>query len=64
MEFRATKDVDIILIVEDRFPEFAVVFWEYIKNGGYRCGWKNSPGIHFYRLQFRTDAPTDTFVPS
>jgi hypothetical protein len=50
LEFRATKDVDIILIVEDKFPEFAVVFWEYIKNGGYRCGWKNSPGIHFYRF--------------
>lgn len=50
LSFRATKDVDMILIIEDRFPEFAVVFWEFIKNGGYRCGWRNSPGIHFYRF--------------
>ena len=37
--FRATKDIDMILIMDDNFPEFANIFWEYIKEGGYRCGW-------------------------
>ena len=41
LPFRATKDIDMILIMEDNFPEFASVFWEYIKEGGYKCGWKN-----------------------
>ncbi|MDO4939929.1 MAG: hypothetical protein Q4E54_08240 [Lachnospiraceae bacterium] len=49
-EFRATKDVDMILILEDRYQEFANVFWEYIKEGGYKCGWKNSDTVHFYRF--------------
>ena len=48
--FRATKDIDMILILEDRYREFASVFWEYIREGGYRCGWKNSEDIHFYRF--------------
>lgn len=48
--FRATKDIDMILLLEDRYQEFAKVFWEYIKEGGYRCGWKNSKDVHFYRF--------------
>lgn len=48
--FRATKDIDMILIMEDNFPGFAKVFWEYIKEGGYKCGWKNEDDIHFYRF--------------
>ena len=50
MPFRATKDIDMILIMEDNFPEFASVFWEYIKEGGYKCGWKNEQNMHFYRF--------------
>ena len=49
-EFRATKDIDMILIIEDRYQTFAEVFWEYIREGRYRCGWKNSSGVHFYRF--------------
>ena len=48
--FRATKDIDMILIMEDNFPEFATAFWEYIREGGYRCGWKNSDDMHFWRF--------------
>lgn len=48
--FRATKDVDIILILEDRYQDFASLFWQYIKEGGYMCGWKNNPDMHFYRF--------------
>ena len=48
--FRATKDIDMILLLEDRYQDFAKVFWEYIKEGGYRCGWKNSKDVHFYRF--------------
>lgn len=50
IEFRATKDIDMILIIEDRFPGFAEVFWKYIAEGGYQCGWKNSNDVHFYRF--------------
>ena len=50
LPFRATKDIDMILIMEDNFPEFAAIFWEYIKEGGYKCGWKNEDNMHFYRF--------------
>ena len=40
--FRATKDIDMIILLEDRYIEFASVFWEYIKEGGYQCGWRQS----------------------
>lgn len=50
LEFRATKDIDMILLIEERLGEFAAVFWEYIRDGGYRCGWKNADVPHFYRF--------------
>lgn len=52
LEFRATKDVDMILILEDpgQFTGFAERFWEYIRQGGYTFGWKNSDSVHFYRF--------------
>ena len=49
-DFRATKDIGMILIMEDRQEEFAAVFLEFIREGGYRCGWKNSEEVHFYRF--------------
>jgi hypothetical protein len=49
-EFRATRDIDMILIMEARYREFVKVFWEYILEGGYRFGWKNSEKVHFYRF--------------
>ena len=45
--FRGTKDIDMILLIEDNLSEFGHVFWDFIKEGRYRCGWKNSEGIHF-----------------
>ena len=48
--FRATKDIDMILILEDKKAEFAKAFWKYIRDGGYRCGWKNNADVHFYRF--------------
>lgn len=50
LDFRATKDIDMILLIEERFAEFATAFWSYIKDGGYKCGWKSSDVPHFYRF--------------
>lgn len=49
-DFRATKDIDMILIMEARYKEFAHIFWEFIMEGRYRFGWKNSEKAHFYRF--------------
>ena len=50
LSFRATKDIDMILLLEDRAKEFSDAFWSYIKEGGYKCGWKNSETVHFYHF--------------
>jgi len=50
LDFRATKDIDLIVLIENRFEEFATLFWKYIESGGYRCGWRSSPELHFYRF--------------
>ena len=35
IDFRLTKDIDMILILEDKKEEFAKTFWEYIKEALY-----------------------------
>lgn len=35
-EFRATRDLDLVLIVEALTPEFGKAFWQFIVAGGYR----------------------------
>ena len=47
--FRATKDIDMIILMEDRFQEFGHIFWSFIKEGGYKCGWRQNPDLHYYR---------------
>lgn len=34
LSFRATKDIDLVLIIEAMTPEFVKKFWEYIFKGG------------------------------
>ena len=50
MDFRATKDIDLILIVEERLPEVGRAIWKMVRDGGYECGWKSCDKVHFYRF--------------
>ncbi len=40
LPFRATKDIDIVLIVESITAEFGRAFWEYVKEAGYLIPFK------------------------
>ena len=35
LDFRATKDLDMVLVVEALRPEFFQVFWQFVKDAGY-----------------------------
>lgn len=48
--FRATKDIDIVLIVEALTSEFGKSFWEYIKEGEYQNKNKSTGEPQFYRF--------------
>lgn len=48
---RATKDIDIILIVEALSPDFVNQFWKFIKDGDYGNQEKSSDGRQYYRFK-------------
>lgn len=50
LEFRATKDVDMVLIVEAVTPEFGQRFWEYVKEAKYQHTNKSTGEPQFYQF--------------
>jgi hypothetical protein len=48
--FRATKDLDIVLIIEALDPSFGETFWGFIEDGGYECREKGTGKNQFYRF--------------
>ncbi len=57
LEFRATKDLDIVLHIEVLKPAFGTAFWEFIETGGYGIRESSEAGRPvFYRFQKPTDA--------
>lgn len=50
LDFRATKDIDLVLIVEALSAKFGRVFWEYVKEAGYEHCNKSSGAPQFYRF--------------
>lgn len=48
LDFRATKDIDLVLIVESVTPEFGKYFWKYIIQGGYEHQNKSTGLPQFY----------------
>lgn len=57
--FRATRDLDMVLIVEALTPEFGEKFWDFIQDGKYRNKANNGEKPQFYRF----DKPEDDSFP-
>lgn len=49
-EFRTTKDLDVVLIIEALDSSFGDTFWEFIEDGGYQNRGKNNGEHQFYRF--------------
>ncbi len=49
--FRATKDLDIVLIIEALDISFGELFWQFIEEGGYEYREKSSGENQFYRFK-------------
>jgi hypothetical protein len=57
LEFRATKDLDIVLHIEVLKPAFGIALWEFIEKGGYEIKESSETGKPvLYRFQKPTDA--------
>lgn len=50
LDFRATRDIDMVLIVESLTSEFGRRFWEYVKAAGYEHRNKSTGEPQFYRF--------------
>ena len=50
LDFRATRDIDMVLIVESLTPEFGRRFREYVKAAGYEHRNKSTGEPQFYRF--------------
>jgi hypothetical protein len=59
IDFRLTKDLDIVLCVEALNAEFGAAFWEFIKKGKYQNQQRSSGKKVFYRF----DKPEDGRFP-
>ena len=57
--FRATRDLDMVLIIEALTPEFGEKFWKFIQDGGYRNKSANGQKPQFYRF----DKPENDAYP-
>jgi hypothetical protein len=59
-DFRATKDMDIVLVIEALDNSFVKRFWDFIKDGNYKTR-ERSTGKHEY---FRFSKPSKNDFPS
>ena len=60
VDFRATRDLDVVLIIEMLTPEFASRFWDFIGDGDYRHISGSTGKPQFYRF----DKPKTEGFPS
>jgi hypothetical protein len=50
LDFRVTRDIDMVLIVESLTPAFGARFWEYVKEADYEHRNKSTGEPQFYRF--------------
>lgn len=60
LEFRATKDLDIVLHIEAVEPDFGRTFWEFLERGGYQIREASETGRP---VLYRFHKPTDPAFP-
>ncbi len=51
LDFRATKDIDLVLVVEAMDAGFGRHFWRFIEEGGYRIRERSEGAPQLYRFQ-------------
>ena len=55
-QFRATKDLDIVLIIAALDSSFGKTFWKFIEDGGYENRQRGTGENQFYRFTIFNDS--------
>jgi hypothetical protein len=50
VDFRATKDLDIVLCLEEMTDDFISTFWEFVRDGGYQTQQTEQQKKQYYRF--------------
>lgn len=56
-DFRLTKDLDIVVIVDEGGPSFALAIWNFVKEGSYEAGKRKGAGCSYYRFTLPKGSP-------
>ena len=55
--FRATKDIDLLVLLETLDNDFAACFHDFLQQGGYKCYVSKDGKRHFYRFIAPKESP-------
>lgn len=61
--FRATKDLDVVVITDAGGAGFARALWRFVKEGGYDCWRRAEDGCSYYRFILPKNSPKATMLP-
>lgn len=61
--FRATKDLDIVILTDKADAGFARDFWSFVVGGGYECGRRSDGRSTYYRFQLPQESPNLGIYP-
>lgn len=50
LDFRATKDLDVVVLTDRPSAEFGHTLWRFVRSGGYSCGHRSDGAMQFYRF--------------
>ena len=55
--FRLTKDLDIVVLVDDCDPSFSRALWDFIHQGGYEAARRKEGACTYYRFDLPATSP-------
>ncbi|WP_304425868.1 hypothetical protein [uncultured Adlercreutzia sp.] len=62
--FRATDDLDIVILTDKCDPSFARDFWSFVSAGSYRCGKRDEGRCSYYRFRLPQDSEVRFSLPA
>lgn len=62
-DFRLTKDLDVVVLVDDADPSFGRAIWDFVSQGGYEAGRRSEGGCTYYRFVLPKGSPKAGVYP-
>lgn len=62
-DFRLTKDLDVVVLVDDAGPSFGRAMWDFVREGCYDAGSRREGGCAYYRFTLPEGSPNVGILP-